>query len=273
MLRAESNLIYPKHSHKPAHLYDNMTTAPATVYIEESEILDFFFFFFWLLWGLTSCLHRPSQLLSLPDTTEEADSRLHAILSLSSTCSTHAHKHLVPLISIDAREREINIDNQMCMRRPCAAWETPFSHTNTRNHKHTTLLRAIICHLGRNLQSCSLCWRLGLEAFLWKFMSKQLRSHPPVCGPWRQRCPRNYEGHPIHYTPPASSRVCLCACVSHFLRVFVRPSACERFPALAARSQLPNCVWLCARLLALRWFCMRLFDGWAVILQLHASEA
>lgn len=52
-----------------------------------------------------------------------------------------------------------------------------------------------------------------------KFMSKQLWSHPPLYGPRRQRCPRNYEGDPIHYTPPVNSQVCVDARVSHFLCV------------------------------------------------------
>lgn len=67
---------------------------------------------------------------------------------------------------------------------------------------HTTFLRSAICHVEKNLQSSSVCCRLRLKAFLWKFMPKQLWSHPPVCRPWRQRCPRNYERDPIHYTAP-----------------------------------------------------------------------
>lgn len=178
---------------------------------------------------------RPGQLPSSSSTAVESSwynrgdplpSACHFILPLNLQHTyTHIHTPLPAKVCIHT-----HICTHSCMRKhleTCVQWltcqhEKPlFTHIHSQTHviTHTAVLRAIICHLGRNLQSCSLCWRLGLKAFLWKFMSKQLWSHPPLYGPWRQRCPRNYGGDPIHYTPPVTSWVCVHARVSRFLCV------------------------------------------------------
>ena len=187
---------------------------------------------------------------------------------LSWTCNTHTYT-LLFLHRYAYTQVHTHTHTHLCMRGKkqkentylvtlyISAWECPFhtqthmmahahahahTRTHTHTHAHTPVLRAIICHLEKNLQSCSLCWRLGLKAFLWKFMSKQLWSHPPLCGPWRQRCPRNYEGDPIHYTPPVSSWVCVYARVSHLLCVSLCVCQSVFLLSQCARSCLTPCV-------------------------------
>lgn len=136
------------------------------------------------------------------------DLLLSACQFISRTCNTSCpskeYTHVVDSYThthTQTKHRNRNMDS-MTLYMP--TWETLFTHTHMITH--SKILWVIIYHTERNLQSCSLPWRLGLKAFLWKFMPKQLWSHPPLYGPKRQRCPGNYEGDPIHYTPPVNSQ-------------------------------------------------------------------
>lgn len=115
-------------------------------------------------------------------------------------------------------------------------------------------------------------------------MSKQLWSHPPLYGSRRHRYPRNYEGDPIHYTPPINSECTyICTCKPFSVCLCTPVSSSESFPASTVLLQLLNspCVCVCqiVRMCTCacvqriqRWFCAQLFDGWTVILRLYASE-
>lgn len=142
---------------------------------------------------VSSCLQLLPQLLSHPET---KDPLWSASFSSSSKLHTFTSPRLIPKVMFKhTHMKRAFVDlGHSCTRNSC--WYTQSGHT--------TFLRSAICHVEKNLQSSSVCCRLRLKAFLWKFMPKQLWSHPPVCRPWRQRCPRNYERDPIHYTAPVN---------------------------------------------------------------------
>lgn len=98
---------------------------------------------------------------------------------------------------------------QGCMRK-CKARRGTMHSVTSPAAKQKSL--GVTCHVQRNLQSWSLCWGLRLKAFLWKFMSRQLWSHPPLYGSRRQRYPRNYEGIQsiTHLQSTLSVHICTC---------------------------------------------------------------
>lgn len=136
-------------------------------------------------------------------------------------------------------------------------------HSHSRS-QHTTVLGVTICHAGKNLQSFSVCRRLRLTAFLWKFMSRQLWPHPPV-QTLKTTPSRELWGDPIHYTPPGnfSECACMCAHVSHLLRVSEHPSAwltVSLFLPSCARSCPTSCGFDCQHVC--KSFCIHLAKLW-----------
>lgn len=117
----------------------------------------------------------------------------------------------------------------------------PYPHLQHTRSQHTTVLGVSICHVRKNLQSFPVCRGLRLTAFLWKFMSQQLWSHPPV-QTLKTTPSQELWGDPIHYTPPGNFSECACmyAHVSHLLGVSEHPSAW-----LTASAFLPSCARSC----------------------------
>lgn len=168
------------------------------------------------------------------------------------------------LTSAPARVEWVNVHEHTstwdaCSQWPCTCPTLPPQHTRS---QHTTVLGVSICHVRKNLQSFPVCRGLRLTAFLWKFMSQQLWSHPPV-QTLKTTASQELRGDPIHYTPPGnfSERACMYAHVSHLLGVSEHPSAwltVSAFLPPRARSCPTSCSFDCQHVC--KNFCIHLAE-------------